>query len=103
LGFSIVAPDSYASPGVITIALPETISSERLGRQLEEAGYFLSYKSKYLLKRNWIQICLMGECSKEKMVPLMDLLKQFCHRGLSPSQSMAPSLLNVGERAPRHD
>jgi aspartate aminotransferase-like enzyme len=85
LGFSIVAPDSHASPAVITITLPQTINSERLGHQLERVGYLLSYKSNYLLKRNWIQICLMGECSQEKMAPLMDLLKEFCHQGRHPS------------------
>ena len=77
LGFVIVAPDGHNSPAVVTLALPPTISSERVGRELEEAGYFLSYKSRYLLERNWIQVCLMGECSRDDIVPLLDALQKF--------------------------
>lgn len=76
MGFRLVTRDEHASPAIITIALPEGIQSKNLGSQLEEAGYFLSYKSQYLLNRNWIQICLMGECSQEKLAPLLDLLWQ---------------------------
>jgi aspartate aminotransferase-like enzyme len=81
LGFRIVAPEEHASPAVVTIPLPQTISSERMGRQLEETGYCLSYKSQYLLKRNWIQICLMGECSRKTLLPLLDVLQKLCGPG----------------------
>jgi aspartate aminotransferase-like enzyme/GNAT superfamily N-acetyltransferase len=60
LGFRIVSPDRQASPAVTTIALPDTMSSGEMGRRMEEAGYLLSYNSNYLLRHNWIQICLMG-------------------------------------------
>jgi aspartate aminotransferase-like enzyme len=76
MGFRIVAPDAHASPNVITIALPETICSDKLGRYLEETGYSLSYMSEYLLRRNWIQICLMGECTEAKLMPLLRLLQE---------------------------
>jgi aspartate aminotransferase-like enzyme len=89
LGFQIVAAEEHGSPAVITIALPATTSSERVGRELEEAGYSLSYKSHYLLRRNWIQICLMGECSREKMVPLMDLLREIGHQGCAPTKGIS--------------
>lgn len=79
LGFHILTPDAHASPAVITIALPSPMSSERVGHRLEEAGYLLSYKSEYLLKRNWIQICLMGECSQEMITPLLNVLEELCH------------------------
>ncbi|OUC06995.1 hypothetical protein RY27_17610 [Litorilinea aerophila] len=61
LGLTIVAPDAHASPAVTTIALPPGIHSVALGDCLEERGYLLSYKSSYLVERNWIQVCLMGE------------------------------------------
>lgn len=57
----VVAPEEYAAPNVITFSLPEHLSSEEVGKRLEDEGFFLSYRSAYLLKRNWIQICLMGE------------------------------------------
>ena len=76
LGFEVVAPYPHASPAAITIALPQEIDSNSVGSELRERGYLLSYQSEYLLKRNWIQICLMGECSQEKISPLLDLLKE---------------------------
>ncbi len=74
-GFYIVAPDAHASPSVITIALPCETSSKRLGSVLREKGFHLSFESEYLLNRNWIQICLMGDCSREKLASLLDILE----------------------------
>jgi aspartate aminotransferase-like enzyme len=51
----ILAPDSCAMPAVITIALSETHSSETIGNALHENGVPVSYRSNYLLERNWIQ------------------------------------------------
>jgi aspartate aminotransferase-like enzyme len=76
LGFRLIGPDAHLSPAVITIALPPTMSSESVGRRLEEAGYALSYRSEYLLERNWVQICTMGECSRERITPLFRTLRQ---------------------------
>ncbi len=95
MGFSIVAVDSQAAPAVITIALPSTISSKALGKHLEEAGYFLSYMSEYLLERNWIQICLMGECSQAEMVPLVDALKAWCHLGPGLASTTVSSFMHT--------
>ena len=60
---------------MITVELPEEASSSELGRRLEQAGYFLSYNSAYLLERNWIQVCLMGEISREAVAPLLDAMR----------------------------
>ena len=60
MGLDLIAADS-SIPTVTTIALPPAVNSVTLGDSLLEAGYELSYKSGYLVKRNWIQICLMGE------------------------------------------
>ncbi|HEY2990694.1 MAG TPA: aminotransferase class V-fold PLP-dependent enzyme, partial [Candidatus Binatia bacterium] len=79
MGFRIVAPDAHAAPTVITIALPETICSDDLGQYLEATGYSLSYKSEYLLRRNWIQICLMGECTEAKLTPLLESLQELSY------------------------
>ena len=76
IGFKILADEPNASPALITIALPGWISSPNLGKRLEEEGYLLSYRSEYLLKRNWIQISLMGECSQDIFRPLLDLLEK---------------------------
>ncbi|MFH1623870.1 MAG: aminotransferase V, partial [Pseudomonadota bacterium] len=78
LGFHILSPDAHASPAVTTVVLPRTLSSEIIGRRLEEMGYLLSYNSEYLLKRNWLQICLMGECSQDMIIPLLNALEKAC-------------------------
>jgi aspartate aminotransferase-like enzyme len=67
LGFTLVASEADAAPGVITIALPPDCDSADLAQQLQKAGYLLSYNSDYLRQRNWIQICLMGEQCPEKL------------------------------------
>jgi len=77
LGFHILAPDAHASPAVITLALPESISSQKTGDQLQAAGFLLSYQSEYLRERNWIQICLMGDCSRQSLVALLTELRKF--------------------------
>jgi aspartate aminotransferase-like enzyme len=51
----ILAPDSCAMPAVVTIALAEIHSSEIVGDALHEHGVLISYRSEYLLERNWIQ------------------------------------------------
>lgn len=77
LGYNIVASHEHASPAVLTLALPRELSSRTVGWQLQKAGYLLSYRSEYLLKRNWIQICLMGEFSRQHLTSLLSILEMF--------------------------
>ncbi|MES1244881.1 MAG: aminotransferase class V-fold PLP-dependent enzyme [Acidobacteriota bacterium] len=79
-GLRIVAPDAHASPAVTTIALPPEASSIRAGRELERRGYELSYLSGYLVERNWIQVCLMGEHTCEDLEPLPQALAEAAGR-----------------------
>jgi len=83
-GYSIVASDVPSSPAVITIALPRSISSEELGCHLQERGFLLSYKSRYLVNKNWLQICLMGESTREMLEALLVVLRGFAASKLSP-------------------
>jgi aspartate aminotransferase-like enzyme len=69
-GLTILAPDAQASPAVTTIVLPPEAPSTRVGRELERRGYELSYLSGYLIERNWIQVCLMGEHTCEDLATL---------------------------------
>ncbi len=74
-GYTVVAPPDHAAPAVITVALPQNLDSNTVGSDLRNAGYLLSYQSRYLLDRNWIQICLMGgDLGRERILPLLDLL-----------------------------
>ena len=80
-GFHIVAEDSSAAPSVITLALPPDVRSTNMGGFLEQAGYSLSYNSEYLLERNWIQICFMGDSYKYDLEPLPSLMANFIRNG----------------------
>ncbi|MFA9407852.1 MAG: GNAT family N-acetyltransferase [Candidatus Dadabacteria bacterium] len=73
-GFEIVAGAQNASPGLLTISLPNWLSSSDLGQKLQDKGFLLHWRSGYLLQRNWIQIALMGECSQDQIRPLFQLL-----------------------------
>jgi aspartate aminotransferase-like enzyme len=76
LGFRLLATAAEAMPGVVTIVLPAEQSSSDFGQKLQKAGFMLSYNSDYLRGRNWIQICLMGEYSKDKIEALLNWLSR---------------------------
>jgi hypothetical protein len=65
---------------VVTIALPQELNSVKIGEAAQENGYLLSFNSEYLRRQNWIQICLMGECGREKLVSLTNALNRICFR-----------------------
>ncbi len=77
-GFHIVASEAPTSPAVVTVALGKSFSTEKIGRKLEEAGFQLSYRSEYLRKLNWIQICLMGECRRRDLNRMLEALTALC-------------------------
>ncbi|MEN3004042.1 aminotransferase class V-fold PLP-dependent enzyme [Dehalobacterium formicoaceticum] len=70
-GLEAIVPESWSSPAIITCALPQGVSSQCFGDIMEQKGYHLSFRSSYLIEKNWIQICLMGEV-------LLDEMKLFC-------------------------
>lgn len=75
LGFNLVASEAESIGAVTTIALPrKTIDSEKIGRALEALGFYTSYASGYLRERNWLQVCLMGEVTREQLERLIPVL-----------------------------
>jgi len=74
LGYELIAPEGPHSPAVVTLALPRSISARSFGWQLQEAGFLVASRSEYLLRRNWLQICLMGECRREDVESLLEHL-----------------------------
>jgi aspartate aminotransferase-like enzyme len=91
MGFQLVASEHDATPGVVSIALPEHQNSAQLGARLQRAGYLLSYNSDYLRKRNWIQICLMGGYSPEKL----DSLLAWLNKHAAPTRNSASVPMTV--------
>jgi aspartate aminotransferase-like enzyme len=84
LGLHILADESCRAPHVITIVLPENIASRDVGELLENEGILISYRSEYLVAKNHIQICLMGECRKPPR-----MLGYFLREALYPAPSLA--------------
>jgi aspartate aminotransferase-like enzyme len=80
LGFDLIGNGAKTSPAVVTIALPPMMNSVKIGEAMQEAGYLLSYNSGYLRRKNWIQICLIGECTYEKVVSVTNALNRVCFR-----------------------
>lgn len=70
-GWRILADDTVSSPAVTTLVLPEGWGSRSLGWRLERSGLLLSYRSEYLLRRNWMQLCLMGAYSETGLQALL--------------------------------
>jgi len=89
LGFQLIGNGAKLSPAVITMALPVSLNSVKVGELIQEAGYLLSYNSEYLRQRNWIQICFMGDCAKEKLVSLVNALNRACFRTKAARTSTA--------------
>jgi hypothetical protein len=69
----VLAPDDCAMPAVVTIPFSKRYHSERVGDALKKRGVLISYRSDYLLARNWIQACMMGAEHKppERFVRLL--------------------------------
>ncbi|KGP74273.1 aminotransferase class V-fold PLP-dependent enzyme [Pontibacillus yanchengensis] len=65
-GFDVLGGEEY-SPGIITIRIPSSHSSKKLGERCKEEGILLSYESSYLLERNWVQMSLMGAQSETRI------------------------------------
>jgi aspartate aminotransferase-like enzyme len=74
LGFSIMAPEPIAAPMVLTLLPPPGVAALALGEALEDQGIWLSYRSGYLVERNLIQICLMGEHPRREAEELLGVL-----------------------------
>lgn len=64
IGLSILANKHCRAPHITTIVLPETLSSLDIGKLLEDEGVLVSYRSEYLIEKNYIQVCFMGECQR---------------------------------------
>ncbi|MGH8024248.1 MAG: aminotransferase class V-fold PLP-dependent enzyme, partial [Limisphaerales bacterium] len=88
-GFQLVGGGAMVSPAVITIELPPEISSVKFGEAMQEAGYLLSFNSAYLRCKHWVQVCLLGECAREKVVALANAMNRVYSRLKSKSAAVA--------------
>ncbi len=75
-GLHVVAPEGHESPALVTIALPGEVLSPELGPELEKSGYFLNWRSPYLVRRNWMQVALMGEYDASTVSRFLDVFTE---------------------------
>lgn len=66
-GLPVLADTACRFPGAITIPLPGATNSSRVGAAAEADGWQLSYQSGYLMRRNWIQVCLLGDADRASL------------------------------------
>lgn len=74
VGLAPLAAEVVQFPGAVTIPLPAHVNSSALGEALARRGWLLSYQSNYLIERNWIQVCLLGNTGRADLEPLPAIL-----------------------------
>jgi aspartate aminotransferase-like enzyme len=86
IDIKVLADERCRAPHVTTLILPITVSSLEMGKLLEDDGILVSYRSQYLLEKNHIQVCFMGECQKPPR-----MISKFLREALTKTQTAAPS------------
>lgn len=77
-GLDVLRYDNY-SPAILTIRLPERVNSQAFGDALKKELIYVSYESRYLLSRNWIQIALMGAIDQSNSLKAVRVIVQNYH------------------------
>lgn len=80
-GCALATPDALACPGIITLELDDDFAAEAIGTALEQRGFLLSFRSRHLLERNWLQISLLGDPARSSLEALLAALRALgvCH------------------------
>ena len=60
-GFHPVVPVERACPAGVTLALSGSGTAVAIGEALERRGFALSFRSRHLRERNWLQVSLLGD------------------------------------------
>jgi aspartate aminotransferase-like enzyme len=60
-GLPPLAAETDAAPGITTVELPGDVTAKDVAIELSKHGFHIAHQSEYLRRRNWLQICLMGE------------------------------------------
>jgi aspartate aminotransferase-like enzyme len=61
VGLEPLAADAVAMPGIVTVPLPLGADAAAVGYALRRQAIEVAFESRYLRRRNWLQICLMGQ------------------------------------------
>lgn len=85
MGLQILTPIENSSPAIMTVLLPEHISSKDFGDDMALQGYYLHYESGYLQEKKWIQISCLSNHEEKKILKMLHvfelLLNQYVKAG----------------------
>jgi len=74
LGIRVLVDGRHASPAVVTIPVAAPRTATAVGDALKRDGLLVAYQSEYLVRRNWLQVSLMGQCSERGLDRLLAAL-----------------------------
>lgn len=97
LGFAVMAPEAIAAPMVMTLLPPPGVQALALGAALEARQIWVSYRSGYLMERNLLQVCLMGEHHRGELEELLNVLAGWVRRNQADLGHLLAEILD--ERA----
>jgi len=103
-GWMLITPDALACPGIVTLALPGPLLSTEVGKELEQRGFLVNFRSHYLATRNWIQIALLGDpphAGLESLLPVLRSLGAGTAVHETTAGHMETHRLNEAERPAR--
>lgn len=76
IGLDLVGRGTTPAPQVITIALGSAYDSAAVAAALAERGFLVAWESGYLRRRNWMQVGLMGEVTRQGAAVLVRTLRK---------------------------
>ncbi len=75
-GFTVLAPEEAASPGILTLVPPDGLSAKTLGDNLFLNGFRMHYESSYLTERNWLQAALMTVPKEADITRFLEVVRK---------------------------
>jgi aspartate aminotransferase-like enzyme len=76
IGCVLLGNGAASAPHVVTIALPPHADAAHVARSLEARGFLIGHASGYLRARNWIQLAIMGEVTRDDLQRVLRELRR---------------------------
>lgn len=86
-GLRPVVPIERACPAGVTLAIDSDSNASALGEALERRGFSLSFRSRHLRERNWLQISLLGDPPQYAVEQFVQAL---CQEAVPVTRSATP-------------
>lgn len=66
-GLTLIGETAMPAPHVVTLALPARLVAADVALAMRDSGFLVAHASGYLIQRNWIQLCTMGEVGRDEL------------------------------------